>query len=164
MNKNINRSEIAIGIVLPLFVWILAFLLTGELFGGGDMFDVGYPKLELDKLGVGQLGLGKIYFVLFLVYNIGIAIFAKKKSKHTLFLCSSIVIAIPLLSFAASFLSYLTGVGGEFLSTVLYIIAIPAGTAIYTNADSVEMTVVSWVVVFLAPIAGLITYKFTKTD
>ena len=87
-NKN-KIKQIISGIFSSTVIWISAILLSGKMVSG-DVLDLGYS----------DLGLGKIFFLLFLGYNIFIALYSMKNNKKLFFNSAFIAEIIPLLTFS----------------------------------------------------------------
>ena len=67
-------KQILAGIFSSAIIWISAILLSGKIVSG-DVLDLGYS----------DLGLGKIFLLLFLGYNIFIALYSMKHNKKLFF-------------------------------------------------------------------------------
>lgn len=147
MNK--KYSEILIGFSSSLILWILPTILSGEVLGG-DIFTLNYS----------HLGLGKIYFVLFFIYNIIIAIYTKKKKKQSLFMGSLITTIVPIIGYVISFLLFFTGINDNIVCSILYVLGLPMATAIYVFDENVIMTIISGIFIFISPILSVLFYKF----
>ena len=72
-------KQILGGIFSSAIIWFSAILLSGKIVSG-DVLDLGYS----------DLGLGKIFLLLFLGYNIFIALYSKKYNKKFFFIFISI--------------------------------------------------------------------------
>lgn len=142
-------TEIIIGFFCSLILWILPTILSGEILGG-DILTLNYS----------HLGFGKIYFVLFFIYNITIAVYTKKKGKRTLFISSLIITMLPIIGYMISFLSFFTGNNNNVVSTILYVLGSPMSTAIYIYAESAMMTIITGIIIFISPIVSILVYKF----
>ena len=80
-------KQILAGIFSSVIIWGLSILLSGVIVGG-----------ELLDLGYSELGLGRIFFVLFLGYNIFIALYSTKTNKKYYWRSAFITEIIPLIS------------------------------------------------------------------
>lgn len=142
-------AEILVGTICSITIWALPIFLSGK-FLGEDIFNYSYS------------GLGIIYPLLFLIWNIAIAIYGKKKKKKNLFASSYLIVLLPIIGYFISFLSYFIITNDSIVLTILYILGIPMATAIYIYDDSAIMTIISGVVILFSPILSIITYKYTK--
>lgn len=142
-------TEKLIGFFCSLTLWILPTILSGEILGG-----------DIITLNYSHLGLGKIYFALFLIYNIIIAVYTKKKGKRTLFISSFIITMLPIIGYIISFLLYFIGNNDNVVSPILYVLGIPMSTAIYIYTESAMMTIISGIIIFISPILSVLVYKF----
>ena len=95
-NKN-KIKQIISGIFSSTVIWISAILLSGKMVSG-DVLDLGYS----------DLGLGKIFFLLFLGYNIFIALYSKKHNKKYFFNSAFIAEIIPLSTIILHIYTHIT--------------------------------------------------------
>ena len=149
-NKNKIKQIIA-GIFSSAIIWGISILLSGVIVGG-----------ELLDLGYSELGLGRIFFVLFLGYNIFIALYSTKTNKKyywrsafvteilpliSLIICSAIIGDTPLAEyiFPASLLSF--------------ILCTPVGGLLYSFPDDYVSSMIATVIGFVSPIVSLVIYR-----
>lgn len=148
-NKN-KIKQIIIGIVSSTVIWISAILLSGKMVSG-DVLDLGYS----------DLGLGKFFFLLFLGYNIFIALYSKKHNKKYFFNSAFIAEIIPLFTIIIALLSNFIPLINETIVLGLSVLfSTPVGSVFYIFPESEFLTVLTSIVVFVSPIVSLIIYKF----
>ncbi len=151
MDKNVKHT--LLGILSALVLLALAPLLGGEIIGADSL-----------NLGWSDLGLGKIYFIIFAAWCIFLAVYSKKKAAPYLFGSAIISLGIPAASCVLMYSAMIFLPLPEFVVTPLYFLAIPLFTAVtcgYTDGASI-MAVVSVVTVILSPFMAMIIYKFYK--
>ncbi len=146
-----RKKEILLGAICSIMIWVAPVFLSGN-FLGENILNYSYS------------GLGIIFPLLFLFWNIFIAIYGKKKNKKNLFISSYLIILLPIIGYFLSFLSYFIITNDSIVKTILYLLGMPMATAIYIDDDSVIMTIISGVVILFSPILSIITYKYTKPN
>lgn len=142
-------KQILAGIFSSAIIWISAILLSGKMVSG-DVLDLGYS----------DLGLGKIFFLLFLGYNIFIALYSKKHNKNYFFNSAFIAEIIPLSTVIIALLSNFTPLINETIVLGLSVLfSTPVGSVFYSFPESEFLTVLTSIVVFASPIVSLVIYK-----
>ena len=150
-NKN-KIKQIISGIFSSTVIWISAILLSGKMVSG-DVLDLGYS----------DLGLGKIFFLLFLGYNIFIALYSKKHNKNYFFNSAFIAEIIPLSTIIIALLSNFTPLINETIVLGLSVLfSTPVGSVFYSFPESEFLTVLTSIVVFVSPIISLAVYKVKR--
>jgi 1,4-dihydroxy-2-naphthoate octaprenyltransferase len=147
-NKN-KIKQIISGIFSSTVIWISAILLSGKMVSG-DVLDLGYS----------DLGLGKIFFLLFFGYNIFIALYSKKRNIKYFFNSAFIAEIIPLSTIIIALLSNFTPLINETIVLGLSVLfSTPVGSVFYSFPESEFLTVLTSIVVFASPIVSLVIYK-----
>ncbi|MBR3788354.1 MAG: hypothetical protein IKJ86_00040 [Clostridia bacterium] len=146
-NKNKIKQIIA-GIFSSTVIWISAILLSGKIVSG-DVLDLGYS----------DLGLGKIFLLLFLGYNIFIALYSKKYNKKFFFNSALITEIIPLLTFIIALLCNFLSINESIILGISVLFAPPVVSVFYSFPESEFLTVLTSIVVFASPIVSLVIYK-----
>lgn len=150
-NKN-KLKQIISGIFSSTVIWISAILLSGKMVSG-DVLDLGYS----------DLGLGKIFFLLFLGYNIFIALYSKKHNKNYFFNSAFIAEIIPLSTIIIALLSNFIPLINETIVLGLSVLfSTPVGSVFYSFPESEFLTVLTSIVVFASPIVSLVIYKVKR--
>lgn len=149
-NKNKIKQIIA-GIFSSTVIWISAILLSGKIVSG-DVLDLGYS----------DLGLGKIFFLLFLGYNIFIALYSKKHNKNYFFNSAFIAEIIPLSTIIIALLYNFTSLNEGIILGLSVLFSTPVGSVFYSFPESEFLTVLTSIVVFASPFVSLIIYKFKR--
>lgn len=158
MSKKSKHLQTAAAIILSVIIWILPIIMPGKaainIFSGcSENFD--YSGFRL----------GKTFFILFLIYNIIIAVYSKKKGKSQFFKVSCIVNYIPMIISIFSYLLLVTFSPFEILSTLIYFLSLPGAAAVTlfeTYDDSMFLTNVAAIVILLSPVIGKLIYKRVK--
>lgn len=160
MSKKSKHLQTAAAIILSVIIWILPIVMPGKaainIFSGG-------PE-NFDYLG---FRLGKTFFILFLIYNIIIAVYSKKKGKSQFFKVSCIANYIPMLIFIFSYLLLVTLSPFEILTTLIYFLSLPGAAAVMLFKyydDSMFLTCVAAIVILLSPVIGKLIYKRVKSE
>ena len=146
-NKNKIKQIIA-GIFSSTVIWISAILLSGKMVSG-DVLDLGYS----------DLGLGKIFLLLFLGYNIFIALYSMKHNKKLFFNSAFIAEIIPLLTFILALLCNFIAINESIILGLSVLFCTPVVSVFYSSPESEFLTVLTSIVVFASPILSLIIYK-----
>jgi hypothetical protein len=144
-------KQIIAGIFSSTVIWISAILLSGKMVSG-DVLDLGYS----------DLGLGKIFFLLFLGYNIFIALYSKKHNKKYFFNSAFIAEIIPLSTIIIALLYNFTSLNEGIILGLSVLFSTPVGSVFYSFPESEFLTVLTSIVVFASPIVSLIIYKFKR--
>ena len=152
MTRKNKLKQIITGIFSSTVIWISAILLSGKMVSG-DVLDLGYS----------DLGLGKIFLLLFLGYNIFIALYSKKHNKNYFFNSAFIAEIIPLSTIIIALLSNFIPVINETIVLGLSVLfSTPVGSVFYSFPESEFLTILTSIVVFASPIVSLIIYKFKR--
>ncbi len=146
-NKN-KIKQIIIGIFSSAIVWSLSILLSGVIVGG-DLLDLGYS----------ELGLGKIFFMLFLGYNIFIALYSTKTNKKYYWKTAFTIEIIPLTALLIICFLEWAHLSGTLIFGLAFMFCIPAGSILYMFPDSPISTIISTVIIAISPIVSLVIYK-----
>ena len=152
MTRKNKLKQIITGIFSSTVIWISAILLSGKMVSG-DVLDLGYS----------DLGLGKIFFLLFFGYNIFIALYSKKHNKNYFFNGAFIAEIIPLSTIIIALLSNFIPLINETIVLGLSVLfSTPVGSVFYSFPESEFLTVLTSIVVFASPFVSLIIYKFKR--
>ncbi len=149
-NKN-KIKQIISGIFSSTVIWISAILLSGKMVSG-DVLDLGYS----------DLGLGKFFFLLFLGYNIFIALYSKKHNKKYFFNSAFIAEIIPLSTIIIALLYNFTSLNEGIILGLSVLFSTPVGSVFYSFPESEFLTVLTSIVVFASPIVSLVIYKIKR--
>lgn len=160
MSKKSKYLQTAAAIILSVIIWILPIVMPGKaainIFSGcSENFD--YSGFRL----------GKTFFILFLIYNIIIAVYSKKKGKNQFFKVSCIVNYIPMIISIFSYLLLLTFYQFEILTGLIYHLSLPGFAAVTLFEhydDSMFLTGVAAIVILLSPVIGKLIYKRVKSE
>ena len=144
-------KQILGGIFSSAIIWISAILLSGKIVSG-DVLDLGYS----------DLGLGKIFLLLFLGYNIFIALYSMKHNKKLFFNSAFIAEIIPLLTFILALLCNFIEINESIILGLSVLFCTPVVSAFYSSPESEFLTVLTSIIVFASPIVSLIIYKFKR--
>lgn len=151
MTRKNKLKQIIIGIFSSTVIWISAILLSGKMVSG-DVLDLGYS----------DLGLGKIFFLLFLGYNIFIALYSKKHNKNYFFNSAFIAEIIPLSTIIIALLYNFTSLNEGIILGLSVLFSTPVGSVFYSFPESEFLTVLTSIVVFASPIVSLVIYKIKR--
>ncbi len=150
--KNKNKiKQIICGIFSSAIIWGLSILLSGVIVGG-----------ELLDLGYSELGLGKIFFLLFLGYNIFIALYSTKTNKKYYWRSAFVTEILPLVSLIICSAHIGDTPLAEYIfpvSLVSFILCTPAGGLLYSFPDDYVSSMIVTVIAYLTPIVSLVIYK-----
>ena len=144
-------KQILGGMFSSVIIWCLPILLSG-LIVGGDLLDLGYS----------EQGLGKIFFGLFLVYNIFIALYSNKTNKKYYWKTAFITEIIPLIALLIICFLEWAHLSGTLIFGLTFMFCIPAGSILYIFSDSPVFTVISTIVIAVSPIVSLVIYKIKR--
>ncbi|MBR3810293.1 MAG: hypothetical protein IKK46_08335 [Clostridia bacterium] len=150
-NKN-KLKQIIAGIFSSAFIWGLSILLSGVIVGG-DLLDLGYS----------ELGLGRIFFILFLGYNIFIALYSTKTNKKYYWKGAFITEIIPLISLLLCWIqigdSSLAGYIIYPFSALPFLLCTPVGGLMFAFPDDNISSIIATIIGFMSPIISLVIYK-----
>ena len=150
-NKN-KIKQIITGIFSSAIVWGLSILLSGVIVGG-DLLDLGYS----------ELGLGRIFFILFLGYNIFIALYSIRTNKKYYWKSAFITEIIPLISLLLCWIqigdSSLAGYIIYPFSALPFLLCTPVGGLICAFPDDHISSIIATIIGFMSPIISLVIYK-----
>lgn len=146
-NKNKIKQIIA-GIFSSTVIWISAILLSGKMVSG-DVLDLGYS----------DLGLGKIFLLLFLGYNIFIALYSKKHNKNYFFNSAFIAETVPLFTMIIALFYNFTSLNEGIILGLSVLFSTPVVSVFYSFPESEFLAVLTSIVVFASPIVSLVIYK-----
>ena len=150
-NKN-KIKQILGGIFSSAFVWGLSILLSGVIVGG-DLLDLGYS----------ELGLGRIFFILFLGYNIFIALYSTKTNKKYYWKGAFTTEIIPLISLLLCWIqigdSSLAGYIIYPFSALPFLLCTPVGGLMFAFPDDNISSIIATIIGFMSPIISLVIYK-----
>lgn len=151
MTRKNKLKQIITGIFSSTVIWISAILLSGKMVSG-DVLDLGYS----------DLGLGKIFLLLFLGYNIFIALYSNKHNIKFFFNSAFIVETIPLFTFAIALLCNFISINESIILGLSILFCTPVVSVFYSSPESEFLAVLTSIVVFASPIVSLIIYKFKR--
>ena len=151
MTRKNKLKQIITGIFSSTVIWISAILLSGKMVSG-DVLDLGYS----------DLGLGKIFLLVFLGYNIFIALYSKKHNIKFFFNSAFIVETIPLFTFAIALLCNFISINESIILGLSILFCTPVVSVFYSSPESEFLTVLTSIVVFASPFVSLIIYKFKR--
>jgi len=149
-NKN-KLKQIITGIFSSVVMWGLSILLSGVIVGG-DLLELGYS----------ELGLGKIFFMLFLGYNVLIALYSTKTNKKYYWKSAFITEIISLIALFIVGISEWIHLTGTFIFAIAFFFCIPAGSILYMFTDSAVFSIISTVIIAISPIVSLVIYKMNR--
>ena len=147
-------KQILAGIFSSVVIWGLSILLSGVIVGG-DLLDLGYS----------ELGVGRIFFILFLGYNIFIALYSNKTNKKYYWRSAFITEIIPLISLIICSAHIGDTPLAEYIfpvSLVSFFFCTPVGGLLYSFPDDYTFSMIATVIGFVSPIVSLIIYKFKR--
>ncbi|MBE6747856.1 MAG: hypothetical protein E7557_01330 [Ruminococcaceae bacterium] len=148
MTSKNKIKQIITGIFSSAIVWSLSILLSGVIVGG-DLLELGYS----------ELGLGKIFFILFLGYNIFIAFYSTKTNNRYYWKSAFITEIIPLISLLVICILEWAHLTGTFIFGFSFMFCIPAGSILCMFPDSPISTIISTIIIAVSPIISLVIYK-----
>ena len=147
-------KQILGGIFSSAIIWISAILLSGVIVGG-----------ELLDLSYSEWGLGRIFFILFLGYNIFIALYSTKTNKKYYWRSAFITEIIPLISLIICNAHIGDTPLAEYIfpvSLVSFFFCTPVGGLLYSFPDDYISSMIATVIGFISPIVSLVIYKIKR--